>query len=89
MNMYSIWDVKAGVYHRPCFLENDIVAKRMFRATLRLKESLLREFPEDFALCRIGEWDEKTGKVKQDEIKNLGFASEFIDKDDEEQEEPG
>ena len=90
MNMYSIWDVKAGVYHRPCFLENDIVAKRMFRATLRIKEeSLLREFPDDFALCRLGEWDEKTGKLMRNEPENLGFARDFIDEDVEEQEEPG
>lgn len=82
MNMYSIRDIKAGVFFQPFFASHDIVAIRMFRASLRSRDSLIRDYPEDFALYRIGIWDAKTGKVIQDELAaRLGFAYEYLDDD--------
>ncbi len=87
MNMYCIKDEKTGVFFHPYFMTHDVMAKRMFQGTIRRRDSLLREFPEDYALYRIGTYDENTGMVQQDGHERLGFAFEFIDDDDEE--EPG
>lgn len=82
MNMYSIRDIKAGVFFQPFFASHDIVAIRMFRAALNSKKSLIRDYPEDFALYRIGIWNEKNGKVMQDELaERLGYAYEYLEQE--------
>lgn len=89
MYLYSIKDEKVGVFYKPYFLSHDVIAKRMFRGMLRQQDSLMREFPRDYALYRVGCFDEKTGKIEQNEPESLGFAFEFMDvnKDNDDDEE--
>lgn len=82
MNMYSIRDIKAGVFSQPFFAAHDVVAIRMFQGALRSKDTLLSEYPEDYALYRIGVFNERNGKVTQDEgehVARLGYAYEFME----------
>lgn len=89
MNMYSIKDEVAGVFFQPCFLTHDVVAIRMVRGLLKDQDSLLYRFPSDYALYRVGRWDEMTGMITQDEIVKLGIVSDFLEKDEKNEEEPG
>lgn len=88
MKAYSVKDEKVGVFFQPFFAPHDIVAIRMFQGSLRSKDTLLSEYPEDYALYRIGLWAEMTGKViPENPPVRLGYAYEYLqDKPVEEEE---
>lgn len=61
----SIQDLKAeshdGLYTQP----SDLAAVRMFTdALLRGKDSMLRRFPDDYQLVRLGTFDSSTGRIE-------------------------
>lgn len=64
MYVYSIRDSLTG-YMQPSFEINDAVAMRNFRsAVLNLRSgNLLNSDPQDFALCRLGEFDTSDGQL--------------------------
>jgi len=74
MNIYSIKDVKTGSYSNPFFENHDEIAKRAFGLNVNRGEgSLITEYPEDYALVRLGTFDETTGKF--DILKDEYFIS--------------
>lgn len=90
MYVYSVRDEKTGIFFQPFFEAHDVVAIRIFKGALRSKDNMLADFPEDYALYRIGYWDDKIGEVQQtqNEPERLGFAYEFMN-DNDNDEEPG
>lgn len=64
MNIYSVFDKKAGVYNVPFFLQNNALAVRAFADLVNHDDSMISRFPEDFALYNIGSYDDKTGVCK-------------------------
>jgi len=62
-NMYTIKDIKAGVYNTPWFATNTAEAIRSFHRAAGGQQTNISQFPEDFELFFIGIWDEELGKM--------------------------
>lgn len=58
--MYSIFDLKVGVYHAPIFFRSSGEAIRSFVAAATEGSSLLSKYPKDFSLYSLGEWSDET-----------------------------
>lgn len=58
----SVQDIKAD-YGDPFVSDNVFVACRVFESTVKHSGSLLHEYPEDFRLIQIGEYDTHTGEL--------------------------
>ena len=60
--IYAIKDAKSTFM--PCIVDvNDATAIRNFEHSVRLKDSILSSHPNDFALFRVGSFDNETGTV--------------------------
>lgn len=62
--MYSIFDLKVGVYHPPIFFRSPGEAIRSFVGAATEGSSLLSKYPKDFSLHSLGSWDDDTAKYK-------------------------
>lgn len=61
-SMYAILDVKAN-WLTPTMDTNDMTAKRNFKFACNNPESLMHFSPQDFALYRIGMYDNEKGEL--------------------------
>ena len=61
-SIYAIRDIKND-FGTPFTAANDNVAKRMYQAEQKNKDSMLAQFPADFELWKLGEYDTKTGQI--------------------------
>lgn len=60
--LFSMFDIKAGVFGALIALENAEVARRMFvTSILSGQESLVTKFPDDYILYEMGGFDNSTG----------------------------
>lgn len=65
MYLYSIFDLKAN-YYGPIFeCRTDEDAKRALVESFTGRENKLTQYPEDFALFNLGEFDSSTGSLTQ------------------------
>lgn len=70
MYLYSIYDKKSGLMSPLFSAENDFIARRAFFRSAGSGD--LAVFPEDFDLYKVGEFDLRSGQLKD-------FApSEFV-----------
>nr|WAE43431.1 MAG: nonstructural protein [Microviridae sp.] len=61
--LYSIRDIKSTSY-LPCFnAQNHADATRQVQHNAKDSHTVLGEFPEDFEVFYIGEFDEQSGKL--------------------------
>ncbi len=65
--VYSVFDVKSGIFNTPFFQINDNVARRSFMDLVNDPQSLLYKHPEDFTLWRLGEFDDQLGDFEETE----------------------
>lgn len=63
MKMYSVRDAKAQIYHPPYYKHTHGEAERDFRTLTNDEKSTLSQYPEDFDLYFLGEYDDQTGKM--------------------------
>lgn len=87
MKLFTIKDKKSefgNIYEAP----NEGAAVREFGQNVLQpapegRHNLLNEFPNDFCLCVVGEYDHKTGKITAyDEPKVIAEASQYVTKKD-------
>ena len=79
VNVYSIFDTKARAYMQPWYATNHDVAFRNCRASMTQPQSPMAQFPVDFNLFCLGQFDELTGEFHQNgEHMNLGNFSQFV-----------
>ena len=76
IKLYSIKDTKLGKYAQPFSAPNDEIAKRMLTSTIRAGGNNIADYPEDFQLYKLGQYDEDTGDLQTDN-KFLANATEF------------
>ena len=63
MNLYSVRDIKAG-YGNPYCMQNDEMAIRDIKLAVNSdKPNIIKQFPEDFELTRLGTFDTETGII--------------------------
>lgn len=64
LKAYSIRDSKGEVFHTPFFKKTHGEAERDFTAAVRDDKSQLSQFPDDFDLYYLGEYDDQKGIFK-------------------------
>ena len=64
LKIYSIRDAKAEVFNRPFFLHTHGEAERAFAQNAAEPKSMINQYPEDYDLYCIGEFDDQTGKIE-------------------------
>lgn len=63
VNLYSIYDLKAGVYNTIFTQLNDSVAQRSFVHLVKDKDSTISSSPEDYVLYCVGTFDDNKGFI--------------------------
>ena len=63
LNLYSIYDLKAGVYNTIFTQLNDAVAQRAFIHLIKDENSTISSSPEDFILYCVGAFDDARGYI--------------------------
>lgn len=61
--MFTIVDNKAKCFHPPYFAQTRAEADRIFTTIVNTEQNQISQFPEDFDLYYIGEYDDGTGKM--------------------------
>ena len=63
-NLYSIRDIKAGVYDRPWLAATDEVAARQYDRLLNDPQSMIYAYPADYQLYLIGRYCDHSAKLE-------------------------
>lgn len=66
MKIYTIYDVKSEGYGLPFFAINDAVAIRIVSQSA--EDSELGKWPEDFMVCRLGEYSKHDGSFELEKV---------------------
>lgn len=61
LKVFSIRDAKAEVFNQPFFKKTHGEAERDFSALCKDEKSMPSQFPEDFDLYFLGEYDDQNG----------------------------
>lgn len=76
MVILSIYDSKAEAFMRPFFVPTVMVGLREFQKMSQEEESPINQFPLDYSLWKLGEFDEFSGEIKPTR-EQVGSAIEF------------
>lgn len=63
MSIFSVRDTKAGQFMTPWFSKSLAQAQRSFIQMSNNKESIINQFPADFAMFYMGEFDDESGEI--------------------------
>jgi len=78
MKLVTVIDIKGG-YHYPVQCYKTISdALRAFQTACESEQSVFNQFPTDFNLLELGEFDEISGEISPINHKILASASEFV-----------
>lgn len=76
LNIYTVFDKASSTHSQPYFAINDKVLIRDLKSLFYDKSVIFSRYPEDYELCHVGQFDERTGKI-------IGFepivVTSFID----------
>lgn len=90
VNVYAVYDSKAQAYLQPWFCQNHNVAFRNMELALRNPQCPFKQFPADFTLFCIGEFDDLTGAITGHAAhESLGNMIQFAPAPGSEEAEPG
>lgn len=64
LKIFSVRDTKVSSFSKPFTTKNEIEASRAFYVAVNDRECQVSQFPEDFDLFLLGEFDEVTGVIK-------------------------
>ncbi len=76
--LYAVYDTATGVYQKPFFGQADGEVKRSFQDIALDVDSPIGKHPEDYTLYRLGNFDDNTGKLTNEENESLATALETI-----------
>lgn len=65
--VFAAFDKKIVTYLQPFHVSHEAVALRSFKDACNNPESAVCRTPEDFALYRLGTFDDQTGKFSMEE----------------------
>lgn len=64
LQVYSIYDLKTQVFFPPMLFHNEGHARRDILSEIKKGGGMMREYPADFELWRVGDWQDDTGQVE-------------------------
>lgn len=77
MNIYTILDAASKTYSgQPFTMQTDRDAKHQFTQATNDETTQFNQFPEDYSLILIGEYNPRTGKIKSIEHQVIARATE-------------
>jgi hypothetical protein len=79
LNFYSVFDKAIGAYTRPFVMQSDGQAMRQFADEATKEGTPIEKHPEDYALFRIGVFNESTGEITPEEPLCLVRAHELAE----------
>lgn len=69
--IFAVRDSKAEYFNPPMFFHTIGEAERAFKHTASKQDNSIGQFPQDFDLWLLGEYDDQTGKIQQHEPMHL------------------
>ncbi len=76
--IYSIYDTASATYQRPMFARTDGEIMREFQNICMDKEHPCGQHPEDYNLMRLGNFNDQTGLVINEENECLATGLEMV-----------
>lgn len=61
--LYSVRDVKAKIHMRLHNFQSEEVAKRAFMQAVSKHGDPMADYPDDYVLYKVGEWDDSNGII--------------------------
>lgn len=81
LKAYSLLDVKTGLYSAPWFLNHHQTAIRAIKQLCRQKDNTIAEYPTDYALYCIGEFDDNAGILMHSPLDLIGVVASLLAQD--------
>mgnify|MGYP000089878766 CR=1 FL=1 len=78
-HLFSVYDSAAGMYLDPFVSPSQEFAIREFRRVVNKPGHQFNEFPEDYTLFYIGEFNPENGEIAANHPLSLGVAITFKD----------
>lgn len=63
LKIFTIRDTKGEIYHPPFYQRSHGEAERAFTQLINDPKSQISQYPEDYDLYYLGEYDDQTGKI--------------------------
>lgn len=77
LSMFSIQDIKSGLYNPPQYFLNEQVALREYKRMFSKEGSTIHDFPQDYRVHKVGRYDDSRGIVLP--LTNPKFIAEMSD----------
>lgn len=77
LNIYSVFDIKSGIYGNPFYTHTQAEAIRLFADAANDPETALSKHPADYRLDKIGVFD-NCSAVIEPQLEAIGFAVSYI-----------
>ncbi len=78
LNIFTIFDSKAGAYLPPFYLPQTGMALRTFADCINDAQHSFSKHPEDYTIMAIGTWDDTTALALSTPPESLGNGLEFV-----------
>lgn len=76
-NIYSVYDSKLITFMQPFVADNDQAAISIFTSAVSEPGTEPFNYPADYSLFRVGQFNDETGHIEKTQHENLGIASQF------------
>lgn len=63
LQVFSLYDKKTELYLMPVYAHNEGHVRRFFMSDFNNQNTSFNQFPEDYRLFQLGEYDDKTGAL--------------------------
>lgn len=73
----SVFDTKAKAFYAPELVANEAVIERYYNSIIP-ENSIVRKFPKDFEVWKLGRFSEETGKITPEEPRKICTFSDFL-----------
>ena len=78
-NIYAVFDVKAGAYLQPFFMQNNALAIRSFSGACKDTSTMFNAYPEDYTLFQLGSFDDCVCRFTNNDAPiPLGKALDYV-----------
>jgi len=78
VQLYAIFDTCSGIYEKPFFHTADDAVKREFQDVCTAADHPISKHPEHYSIWRLGNFDNLTGSVVDEQNECLWTATEAI-----------
>ncbi|WNK14777.1 MAG: nonstructural protein [Microvirus sp.] len=82
LQAYSLLDTKTGMYSLPWFMPHEAIALRAAQQLGNDKTTNVGQYPDDFVLFNIGEFDDNTALMSSFAPRSLGTVGSLLVKKD-------